>query len=1053
MENSQLNYILGLDIGIASVGWAVVEIDKEENPIGLIDVGVRTFEKAEVAKTGESLALARRLARSTRRLIRRRAFRLLKAKRLLKKYEILTQDDFISSKEIKGLPHNPWELRVKGLTQKLSQKEWAAVLLHLLKHRGYLSQRKNESKTDNKELGALKKCIDQNHLLLQDKAYRTPAELALKYYYKKDKHIRNQRGAYTHTFNRLDLLAELELLFETQRNLGNRYTSKELQLEFSELLIWQKPALLGEAILKMLGKCTFETAEYKAAKNTYSAEYFVWLTKLNNLRILENGSDRGVSEEERVVLLKQPFEKAKLTYTQVRKLLGLSENAIFKGLNYRKENAENTTLMEMKSWHSIRKALESNGLKTDWEGLKTQPELLDKIGTAFSIYKTDKDISHYLQNDISKDILNVLLENINFDKFIHLSLKALYKILPLMEKGYRYDEACKQIYGDHYGQKEQQLENIRNPVVLRSLSQVRKVVNAIVRLYGSPCRVHIETGREVGKSYEDRCEIKKRQLDNQADKQRAVKKFKEWFPNFVGEPKSQDILKMRLYEQQHGKCLYSGKPIKHLDRLLEKGYVEIDHALPFSRTWDNSFNNKVLVLAAENQNKGNKTPYEFFNGKENSKTWKNFTALVLGSGFSYAKKQKILTQKLDEKGFRERNLNDTRYIASFLCNFIENNTHLIGQGKKRVFASNGSITAFLRHCWGIHKERVANDRHHAIDAIVVACSTVSMQQKITNFVRYKEMNLSKGEIIDKETGEIQQVYFPEPWQFFRKEVEIRVFSDNPQEDLVIQLPDRPQANHQFVQPLFVSRAPTRKMSGQGHKDTVKSAKRIAENISVIRVPLTQLKLEELECMVNREREPELHEALKTRLEAFNNDPAKAFDPKERPFYKKGGQQVKAVRVEKLQKTGVLVYNKTGVADNGAMVRVDVFIKKGKYFLVPVYAWQVAKGILPNRAVVKNKDESDWEIMDETAIFQFSMYPNDLVEVKTKKGVVKGYYVSMGRANGTINIREHDLDKTKGKEGIHQSIGVKLAISFKKYQIDVLGKNIFLCKTSKYRSIN
>lgn len=73
-----LRYILGLDLGIASVGWSVVEIDEHENPQRLIDVGVRTFDKAEVAKTGESLALARRLARSTRRLIRRRAFRLLK---------------------------------------------------------------------------------------------------------------------------------------------------------------------------------------------------------------------------------------------------------------------------------------------------------------------------------------------------------------------------------------------------------------------------------------------------------------------------------------------------------------------------------------------------------------------------------------------------------------------------------------------------------------------------------------------------------------------------------------------------------------------------------------------------------------------------------------------------------------------------------------------------------------------------------------------------------------------------------------------------------------
>ncbi len=73
MKSVSLNYILGLDLGIASVGWAVVEIDKNENPLRLVDVGVRTFERAEEPKTGDSLAAERRLARSTRRLIRRRA--------------------------------------------------------------------------------------------------------------------------------------------------------------------------------------------------------------------------------------------------------------------------------------------------------------------------------------------------------------------------------------------------------------------------------------------------------------------------------------------------------------------------------------------------------------------------------------------------------------------------------------------------------------------------------------------------------------------------------------------------------------------------------------------------------------------------------------------------------------------------------------------------------------------------------------------------------------------------------------------------------------------
>lgn len=288
---------------------------------------------------------------------------------------------------------------------------------------------------------------------------------------------------------------------------------------------------------------------------------------------------------------------------------------------------------------------------------------------------------------MSETVLNALLENLNFDQFIQLSLKSLYKIVPLMEQGLRYDEACQQIYGDHFGKKSGEInrllppipaDEIRNPVVLRSLTQARKVINAVIRLYGSPARIHIETARELGKSYKDRKEIEKRQEQNRIEREKSVEDFKENFPHFVGEPKAKDILAMRLYKQQNGQCLYSGKPL-NLHRLLEKGYVEIDHALPFSRTWDDSQNNKVLVLAGENQNKGNQTPFEWLGKDEHQ--WALFVARVNGCRFPYAKKQRILTQKLDEQGFIERNLNDTRYIARFLVNFVRENLHLTGKGK------------------------------------------------------------------------------------------------------------------------------------------------------------------------------------------------------------------------------------------------------------------------------------------------------------------------------------------------------------------------------------
>ncbi|WP_429945948.1 type II CRISPR RNA-guided endonuclease Cas9 [Bibersteinia trehalosi] len=1048
MKPRNLNYILGLDLGIASVGWAVVEIDENEYPIRLIDVGVRTFDKAETSK-GESLALARRLARSTRRLIRRRAFRLLKARRLLKHHQI------VNAEELTQLPNQCWELRVKGLDSPLSNKEWASVLLHLLKHRGYLSQRKNEAQSADKEMGALLSGVANNHKLLMENNYRSPAEIAVKKFAVEEGHMRNQRGAYTHTFNRLDLLAEMKLLFSRQRELGSTYASGELEQAFCELLLWQKQALNRSQMLSLVGKCTFEKEEKRAAKASYSAERFVAIQKLQNLRILENGEERGLFDSEFSLLLENTYNlKSGLTYKQVRKILSLSENAIFKGLPYLSddlEKPEKTQFLAFKFYHQLADILKNNGFSDEWQKLSQEPTLLDKLGTELSLCKEENEFIAQFNEELPEAMLSTLFNHTNFDKFIHISLKALNNILPLMEQGNDYTKAWRKVYPEPTKKDEKTLpqipaDEIRNPVVLRSLSQARKVINAVIRLYGSPARIHIETARELGKSYDERQKIKKQQDKNSDERDQAVKKFLEECPNFANKVKGKDILKIRLYINQDGKCLYSGKQLD-LCHLLEKGYVEIDHALPFSRTWDDSQNNKVLVLAGENQNKGNQTPFEWL-GKDEQQ-WALFVARVNGCRFPYAKKQRILTQKLDEQGFLKRNLNDTRYVSAYLMKHIKENLHLVGKGSDKVFASNGQVTDFLRRCWGLEKKREEGDRHHALDAIVVACSTASMRQKITLFKKYQRWNLKTGKHIDQETGEIIPLHFPAPWDFFRQEVMIRIFSEMPQEDLIMQLPDRPQANHEFVQPLFVSRAPSRKMSGQGHMETIKSAKRLDEGISVSKVPLTQLKLKDLENMVNRERESELYEALKARLTEFKDAPAKAFAE---PFYKKGGAQVKSVRVENVQKSGVIVRNGHGVADNASMVRVDVFIKGGQYFLVPIYTWQVAKGILPDRAVVAHTPESEWELMDEKAQFQFSMFPNDLIKVKTKKIEILGYFAGLNRATGSIDIKEHDLAKSKGKEGIHQSVGVKLALSLEKYQVDELGKNIRPCRPTKRQGV-
>ncbi|HCF71572.1 MAG TPA: type II CRISPR RNA-guided endonuclease Cas9, partial [Syntrophomonas sp.] len=120
-----MKYRLGLDIGITSIGWAVLEHDDDEEPFRIADLGVRIFKAAENAKDGSALALPRREARSSRRRLRRHRHRLERIKLLLEKIKL------ISIAELDIVYHDSqkltdiYELRQAGLDRLLNPEEWA----------------------------------------------------------------------------------------------------------------------------------------------------------------------------------------------------------------------------------------------------------------------------------------------------------------------------------------------------------------------------------------------------------------------------------------------------------------------------------------------------------------------------------------------------------------------------------------------------------------------------------------------------------------------------------------------------------------------------------------------------------------------------------------------------------------------------------------------------------------------------------------------------------------------------------------------------------------
>ncbi len=222
MQTRNLPYTLGLDIGMASVGAALLLPDEQR----ILALHVRTFDKAETAKEGEALNKIRRDSRLTRRRVRRRAHRMLRLARLMKRVGLIAN----ATPEAFAVPgSSPWVMRAEGLDRLLEPNEWASALYHLVKHRGFQSNRKSASKTDEK-VGQMLSGVARNQALMAEAEYRTVGELAARHAdFAGAK--RNKAGSYRHTFARSDLGRELNLLFERQRALGSALADTAFQAQ------------------------------------------------------------------------------------------------------------------------------------------------------------------------------------------------------------------------------------------------------------------------------------------------------------------------------------------------------------------------------------------------------------------------------------------------------------------------------------------------------------------------------------------------------------------------------------------------------------------------------------------------------------------------------------------------------------------------------------------------------------------------------------------------------------------------------------------------------
>lgn len=797
----RMRYRLALDLGSTSLGWAMIRLNANSEPCAVIKAGVRIFSDGRNPKDGSSLAVTRREARA----MRRRRDRLLKRKARMMSTLIahgFFPKDAAERKALETL--NPYTLRAKGLDAALTPAEFGRALFHINQRRGFKSNRKTDKK-DN-DSGALKTAINKLRQTLLDTGCRTVGEWlhkrdatgdTVRARYRQEK-VAKEDGktridkSYDLYIDRAMIEAEFDALWAAQalRNpaLFNGAAHDEL-----------KDALLFQRHLKPVipGRCTLLPDEARAPLALPSMQRFRIYQELANLRILGDGLKEQMLSLEQRNKLAQALETGHKSFkTAIPKLLGLGGSVQF--------NLADAKRLELKGNVTCAILSKKDLFGDAWWTFDDAQQ--DEIVLQLVKEENEAKLVRWLQDESGVDearaekLANVALP----EGYGSLSAKALARILPeLRREVMTYDKAVLAAGFDHhsnisasstgeilpelpyYGEAlqrhvgfgsgklddtpEKRFGRIANPTVHIGLNQVRLVVNALIKRYGHPSQVIVEVARDLKRSKDQRDDDSRRQAENQKRNQRHRKLIAGILNISEERVRGADLQKMVLWEElsfdpAERRCPYTGVQISAAMLLSDE--VEIEHILPFSKTLDDSLNNKTVSMRHANRYKGNDTPWDAF-GRKQIQGFDYAAILLRAELMPRAKRSRFAEDGMerwlkDDKGFLTRALNDTKYLSKVAREYMS----LICPQDTRVIP--GQMTAMLRGKFGlndvlaINGEKNRNDhRHHAVDACVIGVTDQGLLQRFAK---------ASADAREKQLNRLVET-MPDPWPSYRAYVQ------------------------------------------------------------------------------------------------------------------------------------------------------------------------------------------------------------------------------------------------------------------------------------------
>ena len=755
-------YGIGLDIGIGSVGYAV--ISRTNNLDARIeDIGVRLFDSGENIRQKASNAQERRGYRSTRRLLRRRKHRKERIKKFFLKIKLMNEMQLKAWQEQNG-NQNVLQTRIKGLNEKLTPEEILDCIIHICNRRGYREFYGEDSKKENADKDELQKIegglasFDEIYqsggyksvaeMLINDPAFRTETSFA---------DYRNHKNAERYILIKREFVKkELEDILNKQSKYYPQLTANNIRIICDDMVLAQRDFETGPGneddktrrfmgFIDSIGQCMYYKDEKRAYRSTVIADIYALVNCLSQLSFVntETGEillpenvakeiidtaliNASITENDIKNILKQNklemHKPGKLEVTvpdTIRTLKTLKAVLTNAGYKYEELIKENQfDINNPSKLHQLCLLLSENitparrirALKAKGWNEKLQKEVIrKKFGGTASVCEK------YMV-----EAIEAFKRGETYGNFQARMLKEREDALPDIEK---------QKYLAPFDKKVDE-ELVKNTVVFKAVNETRKILNELIRKYGSPEYINIEVADDLGRSFKERAKIIKRINDNKKEKDKIANKLIELGLRKEGEVKPFDIERYRLWEEQEGKDLYTGEVIP-VEKILS-GIYDVDHIVPFSLILDDTLQNKALVnLGVNRQQKGQQVPLGYLSSADKEDYLKRVNTLFKKKKISI-KKYKYLTLSnlygnrdlLSE--WKSRNINDTRYITRFLVNYLSANLLFDSDKTKNVFGVKGIITSRMRRLWlnkktwGDEQKNRDNNLHHAADAIVIA---------------------------------------------------------------------------------------------------------------------------------------------------------------------------------------------------------------------------------------------------------------------------------------------------------------------------------------------